>query len=207
MPHPGDFEVVKAERDAAERRYNEALTRLDRAIRAFPATFPFPPPSPDQHQVEALNTLWKIDRPATAGGWRGRLGAFAFRLIAPLFRRQEAFNSAVVDHLNRQIGVAHDTRHSIVAAREMLALLLELQQRSLEFLQCITPYVDTRDRDNTGVLRGLSGAIDAAADEVLKKSNAMLARDRRLEMRAADLEASLAALRQQMIDVQKALQR
>lgn len=207
MAHPDDLEALKAERDAAERRYNEALTRLEGAIRAFPAEFPFPPPSPDQQQVEALNTLWKIDRAATAGGWRGRLGTLAFRLIAPLFRRQEAFNSAVVDHLNRQIGVAHDTRQSIAVTREMLARLIELQQRSLEFLRLITPYVDTRDRNVAGLLRGLSGAINAAADETMKKSDAMLARDRRHEMRTADLEASLAALRQQMLDVQKALQR
>jgi phosphoribosylformimino-5-aminoimidazole carboxamide ribonucleotide (ProFAR) isomerase len=65
------------------------------------------------------------------------------------------------------------------------------------FLQRITPYVDTRDRDVAGLLRGLSGSINAVADELMKRSEAMLARDRRYEMRMADLDAALAALQQQ----------
>ncbi|MBI3490559.1 MAG: hypothetical protein HY047_01990 [Acidobacteria bacterium] len=207
MPSPDDLAAIKAERDAAERAYNDTLTRLDRALQVFPADFPFPPPAPDEHQVTSLNTLWKIDRAATTEGWRGRLGTVVSRLMAPLFRRQEAFNAAVVDHLNRQLGFAHDTRRSIAATRDMLAELLELQRRLLEFLQQITPYVDTRDRDVAGLLRGLSGAINVVADEVMKKSEAMLARDRRHETRVSDLEASLAAIRQQMLDLQKALQR
>ena len=32
MPHPDDLEALKAERDAADRAYNDALTRLDQAI-------------------------------------------------------------------------------------------------------------------------------------------------------------------------------
>ena len=60
------------------------------------------------------------------------------------------------------------------------------------FLQQITPYVDTRDRDVAGLLRGLSGAINAVADEVLKRSEATLARDRRHEQRVAALEAAIA---------------
>ena len=62
------------------------------------------------------------------------------------------------------------------------------------FLQQITPYVDTRDRDVAGLLRGLSGAINAVADEVMKRSEAALVRDRRHDIRMADLEARLAEL-------------
>ena len=60
------------------------------------------------------------------------------------------------------------------------------------------PYVDTRDRDVAGLLRGLSGAINAVADEVLKRSDATLARDRRLDMRAESLESALSAAVVQM---------
>jgi hypothetical protein len=200
MPGPDDLAALKAERDAAERAYTDTLARIDRALQVFPADFPFPPPAPDEHQVATLNTIWKIDRPAEATGLRGWVNDLVRRFIAPLFRRQEAFNSAVVDHLNRQMGFANDTRRSIAATRAMLAEILELQRRLLEFLQQIAPYVDARHRD---VARGLAGAINAVADEVLKKSDAMLARDRRHEMRVSDLEASLAALRQQILDLQK----
>src|SRR4029450_11264637 len=64
---------LKAEREAADRVYNEALTHLDRAIQRLPADFPQPPPGPDEHQITPLNALWKIDRPPAPGGFRGRL--------------------------------------------------------------------------------------------------------------------------------------
>jgi hypothetical protein len=181
MPTPDDIAALGAQRDAVI----ETLARLDRALLAFRAGFPPPPPGPDEYQVAALNDLWRINRPAATGGLRGWLGNVAGRLVAPLFRRQEVFNSAVVDHLNRQIGVAHDTRRTIAASRDLLAELVTLRD----------------------IVRGLAGAINAVADELLKKSDAMLARDRRHEMRVADLEARLAALQQQVLDLQKTLDR
>jgi len=49
MPNsPDDLEALKAERAAADRAYNDALTRLDRAIQQLPAVFPQPPPVPDR---------------------------------------------------------------------------------------------------------------------------------------------------------------
>jgi len=207
MPHPDDLAALKAERDAADRAYNDALTRLNRALQVFPADFPFPPPAPDDHQVAALNALWQLNRPAAARGVRGWLTNLANRLIAPIYGRQEAFNSTVVDHLNRQRVFAIDASRSIAATRDMLTQILEVQRRLLDFIQQITPYVDTRDRDVTGLLRGLSGAINAVADEMMKKSDAMLVRDRRHEARVSDLEASLAGLRQQALNAQKALER
>ena len=98
--------ALKAERAAADREYNDALTRLDRAIQQLPADFPHPPPGPDEHQVTPLNTLWKIAMPPPGGGWRGRLVAAVRRAVAPLFEQQQAFNSAVVDHINRNVPVA-----------------------------------------------------------------------------------------------------
>jgi hypothetical protein len=207
MPHPDDLAALKAERDAADRAYNEALTRLDHALALFPAEFPCPLPEADDHQVAAINTLWNIDGQAKAEDVPGWLARLASRLIAPIVRQQTAFNAAVVDHLNRQAVVADGTRRSIAATRDVLARFLEFRQHLLAFLQQLTPYVDTRDRDVASLLRGLSGAINSVADEMMKKSDAMLARDRRHEMRVSDLEASLAAVRQQMLDVRKALER
>ena len=72
-------------------------------------------------------------------------------------------------------------------------------------LQQITPYVDTKDRASAGLLRGLSGAINAVADEVLKRSEATLARDRRHDTRASDFDARLAALQQQLQTLRQTL--
>jgi hypothetical protein len=211
MPGPDDLAALKVERDAADREYNEALTRLDRAIQQLAADFPHPPPVPDEHQVTPLNTLWKIDATAPARGWRRGFVAGVRRAVAPLFAQQQAFNSALVDHVNRNVEVARQTRESIASTltvlRDTTADLIRFQHLLLLFLQKITPFVDTRDRDVAGLLRGLSGAINAVADEVLKRSDAMLVRDRRYEMQVSGLEAALEALRGRLEALTSALSR
>ena len=211
MPGPDDLAALKAEREAADREYNEALTRLDRAIQQLPADFPHPPPVPDEHQITPLNSLWKIVAPRAPGGWRSRFVSPVLRVVAPLFEQQQAFNAAVVDHINRNVEVSRQTRESMATTltvlRDTTADLIRFQSLLVLFLQRITPYVDTRDRDVAGLLRGLSGAINAVADEVMKRSEAMLARDRRHEMRISALEAELEALRGRLESLTSALSR
>ena len=207
MPNsPDDLAALKAERAAADREYNDALTRLDRAIQQLPADFPQPPPGPDEHQVTPLNTLWKIDAPSAPGGIGGRLVSAIRRVVAPLFEQQQAFNAAVVDHINRNVPVARETRASIdstlTVLRDAIAELVRFQSLLVVFVQQITPYVDTRDRDVAGLLRGLSGAINGVADEVLKRSEATLTRDRRHEMCIGSLESSIGALRKELAALQ-----
>jgi hypothetical protein len=210
MPHPDDLAALKAERDAADRAYNDALTRLDRAIQQLPAEFPQPPPGPDEHQITALNELWKIADVTPAGGVAGRIGAAIRRVVSPLFAQQQRFNAAVVDHLNRNVPVARETRVSVASTltvlRDTIAELVRFQSVLIVYLQQITPYVDTRDRDVAGVVRGLSAAINAVADEVLKGADAGLARDRRQGMRLDEIDARLSALRLQIDDLARALQ-
>lgn len=193
-----DPDRLKAERDAADREYNDALTRLDRAIQALPTQFPHPPPGPDEHQVTPLNALWKLTSPP-ARGFRRRFVEGIRRTVAPLFEQQQAFNSAVVDHINRNVAVDRATRESIESTltvlRETIADLVRFQSVLVMFLQQITPYVDTRDRDVAGLLRGLSGAINAVADEVLKRSDALTARDVRREQELHGLAARITDLR------------
>jgi len=203
---PDDLEALKAERAAADRAYNDALTRLDRAIQQLPGDFPQPPPVPDEHQVTPLNTLWKIAAPPATGLRRGFVAGVR-RAIAPLFEQQQAFNAALVDHVNRSVPVARDTRASIESTltvmRDTIGELVRFQSLLVEFLQQITPYVDTRDRDVAGLLRGLSGAINGVADEVLKRSEATLARDRRHEQRVESLESSIRALQDELAEMKR----
>jgi hypothetical protein len=209
MPGPDDLAALKAERDAADRAYNEALTRLDQAIQRLPADFPQPPPGVDEHQITPLNTLWKIALPQVGGGVRGRFITAVRRAVAPLFEQQQAFNSAVVDHVNRNLPVARQTRESIATSltvlHDTIADLIRFQSLLVMFVQEITPYVDTRDRDVAGLLRGLSGAINAVAEELMKKSEAMLARDRRHELRVSEVEARLAELQQHLTAIRDEL--
>jgi hypothetical protein len=204
MPHPDDVAALKAEREAADREFNEALTRLDGAIQRLPVDFPHPPPGLDEHQITPLNTLWRIDVPPRASGLRGRFVAAVRRAVAPLFAQQVAFNSAIVDHINRNVPVAHQTQESIASTMTVLhdtiAELVRFQSLLVMFLQQITPYVDTRDRDVAGLLRGLSAAINAVADELMKRSEALLARD-------AHRTSELAAVEQQLADIRVRLDR
>jgi hypothetical protein len=203
-----DPELLKAERDLADREYNEALTRLDRAIQQIPASFPHPPPPLDEYQITPLNTLWAIDAPPAGDGLGGRFAAAVRRVTAPLFERQQAFNSAVVDHVNRNIPVARQTRESMATTlaviRDQIEAIAAFESLLVMFLQQITPYVDTRDRSVAGLLRGLSAAINAVADETMKRTEALLARERRHEMRVSDLEAQVAELRARLEELARA---
>jgi hypothetical protein len=207
---PDDLAALKAERAAADREYNDALTRLDRAIQQLPKDFPHPPPGPDEQQITPLNALWKIEAPPATGLRRGFVAGVR-RAVAPLFERQQAFNAAVVEHVNRNVPVARDTRESIASTltvlRDTIAELVRFQSLLVVFLQQVTPYVDTRDRGVAGLLRGLSGAINSVADEAMKRSEALLARERRHDLRVSDLEAQLATLRQQMVEIRQALEK
>src|SRR5689334_20199346 len=78
-----DLELLKSERDSADREYNDALTRLDRAIQSLPASFPHPPPSLDEHQITPLNTLWKLDDPQAGGGASGMFAGAVRRAVSP----------------------------------------------------------------------------------------------------------------------------
>ena len=200
---------LKAERDAADREYNDALTRLDRAIQRLPADFPHPPPGLDEHQITSLNALWKIDVPAGGGGVRGRIARLVRRFVAPLVEQQQAFNSAVVDHINRNVPVARETQASIATTltvlHDTIAELVRFQSVLVMFLQQITPYVDTRDRDVAGLLRGLSGAINAVADELMKRSEALTARDARRELQLDALDERIADIRSRLDDLVRAL--
>jgi len=207
-----DPQRLKAERESADRTYNEALTMLDGAIQHPPADFPHAPRPPDEHQVAPLNTLWRITAPPSPKGPLRRVFAAAVRrVVSPLFEQQQAFNSAVVDHINRNLPAARQTVESIdttlAVLRAHVEALARFESLLIVFLQQITPYVDTRDRDVAGLLRGLSGAINAVADELMKRSEALLARDARREAQLGALEEQIGRARARIDDLVRALPR
>ena len=165
---------------------------------------------PDEHQITPLNALWKIDRAAPGGGVSARLfvAAVIARVVKPLFEQQQAFNAAIVDHINRNVAVdqreTRDPRSTstldrccAIAARRSWNSLPEPARRD-SCCQQITPYVDTRDRDVAGLLRGLSGAINAVADEMMKRSEALLARDATREQHARAATERVDAVQQRL---------
>jgi SAM-dependent methyltransferase len=216
---PEDVARLKAAREEADRRYNEALTALDAALPRGDG-IPHPPPGPDEHQVTPLNERWQIlaAQPAPEGGhWLARkLRAFVWGIVAPLFERQQAFNSLLVDHVNRSVPVGRATRESIEASlrfvQDRLGELAGFHSALIVYLQQVTAYVDTKDHDLGGHTRDLfvqcmnatnavdgrvtavNGGLTGLGDELLKRWESMVARERRYDAKVKSLtEAQVTA--------------
>ena len=144
---------LAAERTEAHRRYNEALTAVDRAIQAL-AQWPEPPASYDEQKLPAINdafTSLADGMPQRPGGIGGAMFDSAWPLIKPVFDRQMAFNAALVEHLNRN-AVAHRQAHAalaraIPALRDSFAALVTFESQLVQFLQTITPLADANYRE------------------------------------------------------------
>jgi len=187
------------ERERADRLYNDAFTDLDRALMRAPE-LPHPPPPYDEHQITPLNERWNaLAPPAASGGMKGRLAAFVWRVIAPTLERQHAFNSTLVDHLNRNVTAHREAQRAvettIALLRGHLADLLAFQSRLVVYLQQITGYVDTKDRDTAGRALVVNAAVNALAEDMARRGESMVAREQRFASRVAGLAAAHDELR------------
>ena len=73
---------------------------------------PAPIPPPDRYQIERLNDLYDLAAPADRSGWRGRIADRLRIFLARILYRQQEFNAAVVDHLNRNALVGIEAHHA-----------------------------------------------------------------------------------------------
>lgn len=161
-----------SESAAAARQYNAALTRLDHACQSAPAWPPAPPPL-DGSQLGRVNDNWRIlpsDQPPRGAGVRGRLAGFVWRLIAPALQQQQSFNAALVDHLNRNTQGQAEGQQALAVLvprlREAFDGLVRFESLLLQFLQQITPLVDSKERalqDAIGELHTIAALAQRAA--------------------------------------------
>lgn len=160
--------TLVAERAEAHRRYNEALTALDLAIQSLPDFPPAPAPY-DERMLPAVNQAWKILPESGATrltGWRGRLSDLVWQLVMPVFERQTAFNTALVDHLNRN-AAAHREAHAAITAtlpamRQGFEALVRFESLLVQFLQQITPLADANGREVHEAIAQLRNVADVA---------------------------------------------
>jgi O-antigen chain-terminating methyltransferase len=191
-----DFDRLEEERLAADRLYNDALTALDRAIPQAPSAVAPEPPPYDEREITPLNESWRVSPEApAAGGVRGGLARAIWRVVSPWLARQEAFNARLVAHLNENVRHEREVVSAVASALravgEQAAALAAFHSRLIVFLQQVTPYVDTKDRSVLGHLALVDEqAINAVADELLRRSEAMQAREARF---VADVRALKAA--------------
>lgn len=144
---------AEAERAEAHRVYNEAFDLVDRARQTSPE-WPEAPPRYDEEKLHTLNTKWDIlpdgsvKRP---DGLKGPMFDALWPVLEPILKQQREFNSDLVNHLNRNIEAhrqANDALAQIVPAlREGFNGLCLFEHLTVHFLQTITPFVDTRQRE------------------------------------------------------------
>jgi SAM-dependent methyltransferase len=190
---------LKREREEGDRIYQAAFTALDHALMRLPE-FPHPPPPYDEHQITALNSAWDIGVTApAAGGLKGRLAAFVWRIVGPPLQKQSAFNWMIVDHVNRNVTAHREAQRAIESIisllRGQIADLLHFQSRLVVYLQQITLYVDTKDRDTAGQALVVNAALNGMAEEFAKRWESLVAREQRYESRVAGLSAAHEELR------------
>jgi 2-polyprenyl-3-methyl-5-hydroxy-6-metoxy-1,4-benzoquinol methylase/uncharacterized coiled-coil protein SlyX len=145
-----------AERREAHRRYNEALTLLDRAVQSAP-DLPGPPAAYDETLLPRINDTWEVLPKAAAPRpeeW------------ARMFEKQMAFNAAVVEHLNRNVA-AHREAHAALeralpALRDGFDALTRFESLLVQFLQTITPLSDTHYREIDDAIAQLRSVTDVA---------------------------------------------
>ncbi len=201
---------LQAERDEADARYNDALTAVDRTLRA-PVELPLPISALDEHQLASLNQTWNtLPAPPPPGtGLRGRLTGFIWAVVGPYLQRQLTFNSQIVDHLNRNADAQREAQRSaeatVAALHDHIAALAEFQTRLLQYLQQITAYVDTKDRDSAGGALVLNASLSGLAENLAKHAESLAAREHRYDARATALSASHDELRAMIGVAQQAL--
>jgi SAM-dependent methyltransferase len=186
---------LERERLAADRTYNDALTALDRAIGEYPDV-PAPLPARDTAPPADLSRQADIlagADPAIDRSLKGRLRGLVWRLVAPIFDRQQRFNAALVDQLARH-GAAHDdarraSEAAIATLRGEIDRQRLLHSHLIQYLQTITLYVDTKDRMFGGQAEVLNAGLGAVAGDFLKRWESLAVRETRVAERIAELAA------------------
>lgn len=223
-----DLAALKAAREAADAAYNAALSALDAALPAT-AALPHPPPGPDETQVTPLNEGFDLlAGMALPGGIKGRVVRVVWGVLHPVLARQQAFNAALVDHVNRSLPVQRATRDSGVATIDALRIELEklatFHSALIQYLQQLTPFVDSKDYEFDGLaIRrsedlaeavdtlhhrtvGPGGAISGVGDELNKRLETLATRERRFDARVGALNAAHEQLAQTLAVVSRATQ-
>ena len=198
-PLEATLQRLADERAAADRLYHDALTALDKTVLSAPE-LPQTPAAYDEQQIAPLNTVWDIGaRPPARAGLKGRLAAFVWSIVGPMLQKQLTFNSTIVDHINRNAASHREARHAIDAmltvTRAETAYLRVLHSHLILYVQQITAYVDTKDRETAGRALVVNAAVNALADDLAKRWESMTAREQRFDARVSALTAAHEELR------------
>ena len=208
---PEDLDRLYRERQAADRAYNDALTRLDEAIRPLREP-PAPVPATPAEEPPTLTDGGELSlsNPGSPeSGWRRWVRGLIATVVGPALERQAAINRMLVEHLAREAAARRNEREAAerqaAFLREELGALATFQSRLVQYVQQLTPYVDTKDREVAGILRRVSEDNTVRAEELALRVDgtgsgleAVASAQRALDESFALLEASARILKREL---------
>ena len=202
--HSQDLERLRHEREATDLAYNAALTRLDAAIR--PLVGP-PGPDPEASSDDPATLVSLAERVPFAPAprerfWRRWLRRLVTPVVLPALERQAELNRALVGHLTRAAAERREERRATEHLRgflgDELAALASFQSRLVQYSQQITPYIDTRNREATALLRRITEDSTVASAGVAAGLEAVAAAQRGLDDSFDLLQASVRVMKREI---------
>lgn len=185
------------ERDEADRKYNEALTALDRALGAK-GTFPDPPAPADEAILDALSRHADVVPAAPPGSDRsvkGRLRTFIWRMIGPPLEAQRTFNTSVVSQASRataeRAALLATVERTVAVLREQTEARMRFESHLIQYLQTVTWYVDTKDRLIGADAQVINAGLSAMSDDWLKRWESLQTRETRWLRQVEQLTRSI----------------
>jgi SAM-dependent methyltransferase len=128
-------------------------------VKAGPQPSALPPP--DRSQLERLNTLYRIvERESAGSGLKARLASSARRLLGRVLSRQQEFNAAVVDHINRNMALGLEAHHASVNTIEWMAGTIDGYRDARDEIQRHLEALLARERRNDTAMRALAAQQD-----------------------------------------------
>ena len=114
-------------------------------------------PPPDRHQLERLNSLYQIiDLASTGGGLKARLASGARRLLGRVLSRQQEFNAALVDHINRNMSLGYEAHHASVNTIQWVEAAVDRCEGARDEIQRHLEALLARERRNDTAVAALA---------------------------------------------------
>ena len=114
-------------------------------------------PPPDRHQIERLNSLYRIvDEAPSGGGLKARLASGVRRLLGRVLSRQQEFNAVVVDHLNRNMAVGVEAHHASLQTIDWIGGAVDRCEGAKDEIQRHLEALLARERRNDTAVAALA---------------------------------------------------
>ena len=162
---PDELHTLERERRAADRQYNDALTAFDRTLVS----------TPPRAAAKIVADATPLPLPT---GWRGRSLRVVSQWLAPWIERQHAHNARTAEAIETLVNRDH----------ERAIAFEQFQSALISFLQQITAFIDTKDRQLSAV----------AAGRLDEQQTMLAALQQRMDNTLPELRAQVAVLQRAM---------